>query len=113
MHSGSCEKPGYAPTGYQMIRKVEISHFWCFRSLTLNNVARINLIVGDNGSGKTTLLEAIFLTLATSTQILERLRQQRGWSGLFSGTPRSLEDAIWGDFFYRLNYNEPIRVMLE
>lgn len=72
-----------AIAGYQMIRSIDLRNFRCYRQLEVNNLARLNVIVGDNGVGKTTLLESIFLPLATSPEIALRLRQQRGLEGRY------------------------------
>ena len=104
--------PGRPRTGYHMIRSIEIHNFRCYDMLTLKNCAPINVIIGDNGTGKTTLLEAIFLPLATGSDVAMRLRQQRGLDGAFNGAPRRIEEAAWGDFFHDSNMDKPIRLAL-
>lgn len=42
-----------------MITSVEIENFRCFRKLRVEDLSRVNVIVGANNSGKTVLLEAI------------------------------------------------------
>ena len=54
----------YAPTGFQMIRTISIAGYRCFEHVAINDVTRLNVIVGDNGSGKTSLLEATFMALS-------------------------------------------------
>lgn len=44
-----------------MIRSLTIDGYRGFRDFKLEDIGRINLLVGDNGSGKTSLLEAIAL----------------------------------------------------
>ncbi len=44
-----------------MYKKFEIKNFKCFKELTFDKLARINLISGSNGAGKTALLEAIYI----------------------------------------------------
>lgn len=44
-----------------MLQSLKIENFRCFRSFELNNLGRINLLVGKNNSGKTSLLEAVQL----------------------------------------------------
>jgi len=100
-------------TGFLMIRSICIRNFRCYEQLDLNVTARLNVIVGDNGMGKTTLLEAIFLTLATSTEVALRFRQVRGLEGLFQGSQHRIEDALWGDLFHNRNTNSPISVVLD
>src|ERR1700674_1776235 len=99
-HVGS---DGYVPTGYQMIRTIEIRNFRCFKQLKIESVSRLNVVVGDNGSGKTALTGAIFLPLSTSAQLGARFRLQRGLDMSFNATRRRIEDAIWGDLFHKFN----------
>jgi energy-coupling factor transporter ATP-binding protein EcfA2 len=44
-----------------MIDELQIENFRGFRSLHLEELKRVNLVVGRNNSGKTSLLEALFL----------------------------------------------------
>lgn len=48
------------------INSIEINQFRGIRQLTISNISKINLIVGDNNSGKTTFLEAVQLLFAKS-----------------------------------------------
>ena len=95
-----------------MIRSIEVSNFRCFKRLTIDDVSRLNVIVGDNGVGKTALLEAIFLPLATSTHVPMRLRQQRGLEASFSGTSQRIQEALWGDFFHNYDLRSPVALIL-
>jgi ABC-type branched-subunit amino acid transport system ATPase component len=98
--------------GARMIHRITIKNFRGFKSLEISDCKRINVIVGDNGSGKTALLEAIFLALGSSPEVAGRIRQWRGADFNFNGSARQVEEAIWGDLFYRLNINEPIEIRL-
>ena len=102
----------YTPTGYRMIRSIDIRHFRCYRTLALNVPSRLNVIVGDNGVGKTALLEAIFFALANGSELAVRYRQVRGFDGVFSGTARRIEDAIWGDYFTDRDTSKPVSIAL-
>jgi len=102
----------YHACGYQMIRTIEIRNFRCFEHLQLEGCRRFNVIVGDNGTGKTALLEAMFLALGATPQLGLRYRQQRGLDGLFNGTPRQIEEALWKDLFYAGNWDRPIQIEL-
>lgn len=86
--------------GFHMIRSIDIKNFRCYKRLHIDDCKRINVIVGDNGSGKTALLEAIFMTLASGTEVALRLRQQRGLDTFFQGTTSKIEKAFWSDYFY-------------
>lgn len=44
-----------------LMRQIEIEGFRSFRSLRVEGLARVNLVVGKNNSGKTSLLEAVDL----------------------------------------------------
>lgn len=95
-----------------MIKEIDIRNFKCFRLLRVEDARRVNVIVGDNGVGKTALLEAIFLALGGSPEIAIRFRQLRGLEGLFSGSPRQIEEALWGDLFHNMDANLPLSVTL-
>jgi energy-coupling factor transporter ATP-binding protein EcfA2 len=99
--------------GFHMIRSIDIKNFRCYEHLHIDDCKRINVIVGDNGSGKTTLLEAIFMTLATGTEIALRLRRQRGLDGSFQGTAAKIEQAFWKDFFHDGDLNIPVQITLK
>jgi ABC-type transport system involved in cytochrome c biogenesis ATPase subunit len=104
--------PSVRTSGYLMIRSIEIKNFRCFDHLRIDDCRRVNVIVGDNGSGKTALLEAIFLALGTTTELAQRYRQQRGLNAPLSGSPRRVEEALWGDLFYKHNWDQHISVEL-
>lgn len=44
-----------------MLRDLTIQNYRCFKDFHIDELARVNLIVGQNNSGKTTFLEAIYL----------------------------------------------------
>src|SRR5437773_5511217 len=57
-----------------MLRSLHVSNFRGFSEVRLNNLQRVNLIVGRNNSGKTSLLEAIaFLQWPSETQRMPNL----------------------------------------
>src|SRR5690242_1558227 len=103
----------YRPSGFKMIDSIDIRNFKGFRAVSIQDVRRVNVLVGDNGVGKTALLEGIFLALGGSPELPVRYRQQRGLGGVFTGvTPRDIEDALWSDLFYGLNQSEPVTIKL-
>jgi AAA15 family ATPase/GTPase len=58
-----------------MLKSIKIENFRCFKSFELQQLGRINLLVGENNSGKTSILEAIQLLcsrndLDTLTEII-------------------------------------------
>jgi energy-coupling factor transporter ATP-binding protein EcfA2 len=95
-----------------MITNISISNFRCFQHVVIDQCKRINIIVGDNGVGKTALLEAIFLTLSSSIEVSARLKAHRGITGTLSGSMRTIEESIWRDYFYNLDWLKPIFVRL-
>ncbi len=44
-----------------MLRDLTIQNYRCFKDFHIDDLARVNLIVGMNNSGKTSLLEAVYL----------------------------------------------------
>jgi AAA15 family ATPase/GTPase len=62
-----------------MLKSLKIENFRCFKSFELQQLGRINLLVGTNNSGKTSILEAIQLLVSRSDfEILEELMLRRG-----------------------------------
>ncbi len=60
------------------IKHVEINKFRAIKQLTLSDLSRINILVGDNNSGKTTFLEAIQLLFVSSDlNAVKRVINQR------------------------------------
>lgn len=61
-----------------MITSFKVTHFKCFRDLTIP-LTRITLLGGQNGVGKTSLLEALFLPFdRMNPQMINRLYAWRG-----------------------------------
>ena len=50
-----------------MLKNLQITDFRGFADLKLENLGKVNLIVGPNSAGKTSLLEAISITVNSST----------------------------------------------
>ncbi|MDE5625634.1 MAG: AAA family ATPase, partial [Muribaculaceae bacterium] len=46
------------------MNSIEISNFKNFRHLRIDNIGRVNLIVGKNNAGKSSLLEAVSILAA-------------------------------------------------
>jgi predicted ATPase len=79
-----------------MISSITIRNFRCFKNLTLHDLKRVTLIVGENNSGKTSLLEALFLLLgANNPEISLRLNAWRGIQQYASNW-----EETWGWLFY-------------
>lgn len=62
-----------------MITSVELESFRCFKQLRVDELARVNLVVGANNSGKTVLLEAIEAVVSRESPfLLYRASLERG-----------------------------------
>jgi hypothetical protein len=96
-----------------MIDTVHIENFRCFENITLENLGRVNVVVGDSASGKTALLESIFLGSGGNPEIALRMRVFRGLGGRIpvSRTRESYE-AIWRDLFFRMEQKRTIKIAL-
>lgn len=96
-----------------MAHSIEISNFRCFKSASLEDCRRVNVIVGANGSGKTTLMEAIFLAMGYSPELALRVR---GWRGLPAtidrGDIRIVMKAMWGDLFCDYDFRRRVQISL-
>jgi predicted ATPase len=99
--------------GCRVIKSLEIKNFRCFRSVSLRDLGRVNVVVGGNGSGKTTLLEALFLVGGNSPEITLRVRAQRGMGEQISilSDKQHIEE-IWSDLFHDLDLDRPIRISI-
>jgi hypothetical protein len=95
-----------------MLDATWIENFRCFRQLSIKGWAPVNVIVGENGAGKTTLLEAMFLAMSGSPQKGLLLRQFRGNDALFQGDPGAIVDAIYAEFFHRLDLGQSPEIKL-
>src|SRR5208337_3019797 len=83
-----------------MITYFESNNYRCFKNINLENLSRINLIVGNNAAGKTALLENIRLALGGKPEILFNFNQFRQVPiNLIQLTKESFE-AIWRPYFF-------------
>jgi AAA15 family ATPase/GTPase len=96
-----------------MITSANINNFRCFQTISLNQVGKINIIVGDNSAGKTALLEALFIALCGSTELAFRYRNQRGFDPVFSGMAVSIEDSLVADLFYNRDVTNSISIKID
>lgn len=64
---------------FAMLNDLTIQNYRCFKNFHIDNLARVNLIVGMNNSGKTSLLEAIYLFISQkSARTLGEILSNRG-----------------------------------
>lgn len=62
-----------------MFKNIKIENFRCFKSFELQQLGRVNLLVGENNSGKTSILEAIQLLCSrTNFEPLSEMMIHRG-----------------------------------
>jgi len=62
-----------------MLKTLKIENFRCFQEFELQQLGRLNLLVGTNNSGKTSILEAIqLLTSPYNLEILKDIMMSRG-----------------------------------
>jgi len=83
-----------------MIQSLEIENFRGFKSLRLEALRPVNIIVGPNASGKTSLLEALFLVAGNTPENSLKLKRWRGLTGKFFAIVPGREP--WQDIFFDL-----------
>jgi hypothetical protein len=98
---------------YKMIESLEIKNFRCFESVRLDDLRRINVIVGKNASGKTALLEAIFLGGGGNPEVAMRLHSWRLLSETIPLTDPTGFESLWRDLFYGFDLTRVIEVALK
>ena len=90
------------PAGYRMIESFSARNFRCFERVDLDDLKRVNVVVGANATGKTALGEALYLSAMASPvanywfrNIRNRLlpQQQPLWD-------RNTFERFWSDLFY-------------
>ena len=96
------------------ITSAGIVNFRGFSNLELDDIRRINILVGDNGAGKTAFLEALFLVASNSLEKVLFMRQGRN---LPVGIQASFGDNVWefllGDFFHNFNENQDVELTIQ
>jgi len=89
---------------YKMIETLSIQNFRCFELIKLNDLQRINIIVGQNASGKTALLEALFLAAGGSPEVGLRLKMWRiVGESIEVRADRTAFEGLWRDMFFGLD----------
>lgn len=105
--SGSREKPF-------MIEQISLTNFRCFKKLDVDNLKRINLIVGENSSGKSAFLESIFLSsgsLAPNATFQVRSIRRMGNQLVVPGDAQAYW-GLWEDLFYDFVHDEKVSLKM-
>ncbi len=93
-----------------MLQDLQIRNYRGFKQLTIDNLGRINLVVGKNNSGKTSLLEALFLLsshghpgVGLNSNIVREISPD-----IIS--PETIRDVLWKPMFFDLAMKSIIEV---
>ena len=78
----------------------------------LNNLGRMNVIVGPNGRGKTALMEAIFLAAGANPELAIRIKAFRGLSAVSISLTKNSYEALWKDLFNNFDQSKQIEIKL-
>ena len=62
-----------------MINSVKFKNYRCFEDFSLNDLSRVNLLVGKNNSGKTSILEGLNFLQSGNWNFLNQTLSRRGW----------------------------------
>ena len=80
-----------------MYKSFSIKNFRNFSSILIENMQRINLIIGKNNTGKTAFLEAMFLHIGSMNPALTvSITQFRGITGF-----KANAEALWSSIIFR------------
>ena len=85
-----------------MLRDLTIQNYRCFKDFHIDDLARVNLIVGMNNRGKTSLLEAVYLLVNQGKlQCLIDLLNSRGEIAVERSTPAPTPSPSSSEVFLR------------
>lgn len=86
---------------------VEVSNFRSLEHLAVEDLGRINLLVGPNNSGKTSLLEALWLLQAPGNPVLAtNISVFRGFSPVIQA-----REPGWRNLFFALNTSKMVEIV--
>ncbi len=89
-----------------MIENLDIKNMKAFKSLSVSDFGKFNLIVGKNNCGKTTLLENIFLITAPSNSTLPiKISNFRNIA--------FVDESYWTHYFHNLETDKDIEISAE
>ena len=89
--------------GLVMLKSIKIKNLRAISELEIDNLAQVNLLVGENNCGKTTILEALFFLIgATNPHLLLKANALRGLP--------FVSNQLWSAFFHKMNTKNPINI---
>src|SRR5438552_13827650 len=84
-----------------MLKNIKVEAYRGFRELSIENLSRVNLFVGQNNSGKTSILEAVqILASEGNLGLLFRSLRRRGEIILANELERSVDEYDVSHLFY-------------
>ena len=84
-----------------MFNTISVKNFRGIEDLKIDNLSKINLIVGDNATGKTAILDVIYILINPGNPQLPLKTNE--WRNLGYFTP-----SYWRSFFYNFDYKNEI-----
>ncbi len=97
-----------------MIDTLHVENFRCFKTLDLQGLKRINIVLGKNATGKTAILESIKLGLDAYPNVLPFLNQWRSVPTIFQANQTAEQfQALFSDFFHEFKADLPIETRIQ
>src|SRR5579872_5401405 len=101
---------GRAAVGDGMIKSLSVENFRCFQRFKLNNLRRLNIIVGRNAAGKTALLESIRLARSGTPTAAWSLSSLRGQPTFMHPNPTpEIFEAPWRSLFLNFDFRNVVK----
>jgi predicted ATPase len=106
-----CIGGGNGGMGYLMLKTLSVQNFRCFERFELNDLKRLNIVVGRNAAGKTALLESIRLACGGTPTIAWNLSSQRGHPVAIQPNPTpDIFEAPWRPLFFNFNFKNEVKI---
>jgi hypothetical protein len=97
-----------------MITSLQIRNFRGLKDVTLDELRRVNLLVGGNDTGKTSVLEALILLLGDGNSVSSLpIAFRNNQSGVQAGNTLDDRENFWSWLFYDRNLENKIRIIAE
>lgn len=101
------------PSGYCMLKSFEMTNFRAYRHVRLENLPRVNILVGKSASGKTAILEGMRLALGATPTVAWNLTNSRGLIVSANPNPtREQFESSWLHYFREFDGNKVISFRL-